>query len=70
MNNLIKYVIGRWSDFYLNSPSATQAKFRIGGTTVYVTGTFEEINIIYADAYITCVKNFDRMLKAIEEMLQ
>ncbi len=70
MNDLIKYVIGRWSDFYLNSPSKTQAKFRIGSTTVYAVQSFEDINIIFDDVYISCEHSIDKILKMVEEALR
>ena len=70
MNNIIKYVIGTWLDFYLNSPSSTQAKFRIGKTTVYVIESFGDLNIIFDDVYIVCDHSIDKVLHSVKEMLQ
>ena len=70
MNNIIKYVIGTWLDFYLNSPSSTQAKFRIGNTTVYAIESFGDLNIIFDDVYIVCDHSIDKVLHSVKEMLQ
>ena len=70
MNNIIKYVIGSWTDFYLNSASPTQAKFRIGSTTVYVTESFGDLTIIFDDVYIVCNHTIDKVLRSVREMLQ
>lgn len=70
MNNIIKHVIGTWLDFYLNSPSSTQAKFRIGKTTVYAIESFGDLNIIFDDVYIVCDRSIDKVLHSIKEMLQ
>lgn len=70
MNNIIKYVIGTWLDFYLNRPSPTQAKFRIGKTTVYAIESFEDLIIIFDDVYIVCDRSIDKVLHSVKEMLQ
>jgi len=70
MNSIIKYVIGTWMDFYLNSPSPTQAKFRIGKTTVYAIESLGDLNIIFDDVYIACDTSIDKVLHTVKEMLQ
>ena len=70
MNNIINYAIGTWMDYYLNSPSPTQAKFRIGKTTVYVIESFGDLNIIFDDVYIVCSHSIDKVLHSVKEMLQ
>ena len=70
MNNIIKYAICSWMDFYLNSPSPTQAKFKIGETIVYANESFGDLNIIFDDVYIVCNHSIDKVLHSIKEMLQ